>query len=101
MEDHAVSDDAARSEERRGGDEALAGPQPVLFFAPDKIRKRRSEWGPAELEARFAAGLAAFIQGSPWLTLVHHQGPQALLDAYAQILEGRARPEDGHIIRPA
>ena len=87
--------------ERRGGEAALEGPQPVLFFAPDQIRKRMGEWGPGELEARFHAGLAAFVADSPWLTLVRHQGAQALLDAYALILEGRARPEDGHIIRPA
>lgn len=87
--------------EDRGSGEALEGPQPVLFFAPDQIRKRMADWGPGELERRFGAALAEFVAASPWLNLVQHRGPEALLSAYADILEGRARPEDGHIIRPA
>jgi hypothetical protein len=82
-----------------GGPE-LVGPKPVLFFAPDQIRKRAGEWGPGEVERRFDAGLGAFVTASPWLNLVQHRGPQGLLTAYSEVLEGRARPEDGHIIRP-
>ena len=78
----------------------LTGPRPVLFFAPDQIRKRAAEWGPGEIETRFDAGLAAFVAESPWLNLVQHQGAEGLLAAYSDVLEGRARPEDGHIIRP-
>jgi len=82
-----------------GGD--LPGPTPTLFFAPDQIRKRAGEWGAAELEARFDAALRAFIAQADWLTLTHHTGPDALMATYADILEGRARPDEGHIIRPA
>ena len=87
--------------EQRGPGDEIVGPQPVLFFAPDQIRKRMGEWAPGELERRFAAGLAEFVAQNPWLTLIHHQGPDALLAAYAEVLEGRSRPETGHIIRPA
>lgn len=87
--------------EARGGGEALAGVAPVLFFAPDQIRKRSKEWGPAALQARFDEGLAAFVAENEWLRLVQHRGAQALLAAYHDVLEGRVRPEDGHIIRPA
>jgi hypothetical protein len=31
----------------------------------------------------------------PWVTIVNHQGPQALLAAYAALLEGRADPQHG------
>ena len=82
-----------------GGPE-LAGPRPVLFFAPDQIRKRAGEWGPGEIERRFDAALTAFVADSPWLNLVQHRGPEGLLTAYSDVLEGRARPQDGHIIRP-
>lgn len=79
----------------------LEGVQPVLFFAPDQIRKRAQEWGPAELDARFMTALQAFVAASPWLKLNQHVGADALLAAYHDVLEGRARPDEGHIIRPA
>lgn len=84
-----------------GGQVAIAGPTPTLFFAPDQIRKRMADWGPGEVETRFDAGLRAFVADSPWLNLVQHQGQQGLTDAYLMVLEGRVRPQDGHIITPA
>jgi hypothetical protein len=79
----------------------LAGVQPVLFFAPDQIRKRSAEWGPQAVTARFEQGLADFVAANAWLTLVQHQGAEGLKTAYSDVIEGRARPQDGHIIRPA
>jgi hypothetical protein len=79
---------------------AIAGPTPTLFFAPDQIRKRMSDWGPGEVETRFDAGLTAFVADSPWLHLVQHKGQQGLTEAYHMVLEGRVRPQDGHIITP-
>jgi NADPH:quinone reductase-like Zn-dependent oxidoreductase len=79
----------------------LAGVQPVLFFAPDQIRKRSAEWGPQAVTARFDQGLADFVAANPWLTLVQHRGAEGLKTAYSDAIEGRARPQDGHIIRPA
>lgn len=79
----------------------LAGVQPVLFFAPDQIRKRSAEWGPQAVTERFEQGLTDFVAANPWLTLVQHQGAEGLKAAYSDVIEGRARPQDGHIIRPA
>jgi hypothetical protein len=79
----------------------LTGVQPVLFFAPDQIRKRSAEWGPQVVTERFEQGLADFVAANPWLTLVQHQGQEGLKAAYSDVIEGRARPQDGHIIRPA
>ena len=76
------------------------GPTPVLFFAPDQIRKRAGEWGYEELEARFMSALRAFVADASWLNVQQHVGPEALLAAYHDVLEGRARPDEGHIIRP-
>lgn len=78
----------------------LPGPTPVLFFAPDQIRKRAGEWGYEELDARFMSALRAFVADATWLKVQQHVGPQALLAAYHDVLEGRARPDEGHIIRP-
>ena len=84
-----------------GGQVEIAGPTPTLFFAPDQIRKRMSDWGPGEVETRFDAALRAFVADSSWLNLIQHQGRQGLTDAYHMVLEGRVRPQDGHIITPA
>lgn len=78
----------------------LPGPTPVLFFAPDQIRKRAGEWGYAELETRFMAALRAFVAEAAWLNVKQHVGPDALVATYHDVLEGRARPDEGHIIRP-
>lgn len=91
---------ATHYDARAGAVEVLPGPAPVLFFAPDHIRKRAAEWGLAEIETRFDAALRAFVAASPWLTLVQHHGPQALEAVYRQVLDGRSSPELGHIIRP-
>lgn len=76
------------------------GPAPVFFFAPDRIRQRMKDWGPAELESRFAAALAAFVAGNPWLQLKHHAGPEALQGLYADLVAGQVAPDEGHIVRP-
>ena len=105
----ALGDSVARSvivgathwEAGGGGQVDMPGPQPVLFFAPDQIRKRMTDWGAGEVESRFDAGLRRFVSESAWLNLVQHQGQDGLLGAYHMVLEGRVRPEDGHIIQPA
>ena len=79
----------------------LTGVTPVMFFAPDQIRKRSAEWGQGVLDERFSAALATFIADNGWLNLVHHQGPEGLATAYHAVLEGKTRMQDGHIIHPA
>lgn len=78
----------------------LPGPQPVLFFAPDVIRRLASGGGAAAFFGGFEARMAAFVAANPWLKLVFHEGPEALQKVYADVLEGRATPDQGHIIRP-
>jgi len=80
--------------------DALPGPQPTLFFAPDQIRKRIGEWGAATLESRFDAAMREFVAANRWLRVVHHRGPEALLRVYAEVLEGRSSPDLGHIVTP-
>ena len=47
--------------ENLGGGGALPGPRPQLFFAPAQIKKRATEWGPAELQSRV---------GKAWLSIM-------------------------------
>lgn len=80
---------------------AVVGPQPVFFFAPDRIRQRMKDWGPQELNARFGAALGEFVAANPWLKLKHHTGPADLQALYAEVVAGRVSPDEGHIVRPA
>jgi NADPH:quinone reductase-like Zn-dependent oxidoreductase len=81
--------------------QSLSGPAPALFFAPDQIRKRMGEWGPSTFDQRFTQALKEFVADASWLKLRQHAGPEDLLAAYHDVLEGRARPDEGFIIRPA
>lgn len=76
------------------------GPKPALFFAPDQIQKRLKEWGPATFQQRYDEAFRAFVADNAWLKLRRHQGPEALQALYAEVLEGRVRPDEGHILRP-
>ena len=87
--------------EAMGGPPQTVGPAQVFFFAPDRIRQRMKDWGPAELDLRFAAGLKDFIAGNPWLSLKHHTGPDALQALYGDVVAGKVSPDEGHIVRPA
>lgn len=83
-----------------GGPPPSVGPTPVFFFAPDRIRQLMKDWGPGELDGRFAVALKEFIAGNPWLTLKSHVGPEALQAIYAEVVAGRVSPDEGHIVRP-
>ncbi len=83
-----------------GGPPQTVGPAQVFFFAPDRIRQRAQDWGMAELDARFRAALKDFIAGNSWMALKHHAGPDALKALYAEVVGGRVRPDEGHIVRP-
>ena len=85
------------------GSRDLAGPKPVLFFAPAQIKKRNAEWGADVLGQRLVAAWQAFTRQvstaqPPWLQVQHHKGPDAVARAYAQVLAGRADPRTGHIL---
>ncbi|HEY9219092.1 MAG TPA: DUF2855 family protein, partial [Phenylobacterium sp.] len=83
-----------------GGPPPQTGPAPVFFFAPDQIQKRSKELGPAEFGRRFDQGLRDFVADAGWLKLQHHRGAEALGAVYADVLEGRVRPDEGHIVSP-
>ena len=96
---HSIGVGLTHWDAERGAPPAT-GPTPSFFFAPDRIRQRMKDWGPEELDRRFNAELADFIAGNPWLALKHHVGPAALQAIYAEVVAGRVRPDEGHIVRP-
>ncbi|HUV09464.1 MAG TPA: DUF2855 family protein [Acidimicrobiia bacterium] len=80
-------------------DAALPGPEPVLFFAPDQVERRREDWGPGGVEERVGAALAEFIESARgWLKITEGRGEAAVGAAYLDVLEGRARPDEGIIL---
>jgi hypothetical protein len=89
--------------EELGGGKGLPGPRPVLFFAPAQIKKRHADWGAAGLSQRTEAAWGAFLAratdaAAPWITVVRGQGPQALEAVYRDLLDGRSRPQQGHVL---
>ena len=80
--------------------ESLPGPSPTLFFAPAQIKKRHSDWGPGELDKRVASIWSAFlIDVARWLKVSEGHGPKAVEAIYHEVLEGCAKPEQGHMAR--
>lgn len=86
-----------------GSGKGLCGPRPTLFFAPAQIKKRAADWGPAGLQARLAEAWQAFMQPvsdplHPWLQVVQGQGGKAVEEVYFELLDGRTRPAQGHML---
>lgn len=77
----------------------VPGPRPTFFFAPDQIRKRRTDWGPRGIEERFGEAWREFVpvvQG--WVDVAESTGPAGLQAAWLEVLAGRSDPRRGHVI---
>jgi hypothetical protein len=82
-----------------GGTENLPGPQPTFFFAPNQLSKRTKEWGQGAFDARLTDAWRRFVEWSgQWLNVVRGQGPEAVEDAYLELLAGRTDPSVGHVL---
>lgn len=82
-----------------GGDEDLQSAKPVFFFAPARIQQRSKDWGPGGFNQRLGEGWRRFEPASrAWLRVERGAGPAALERVYRELLEGRARPEVGHVL---
>jgi hypothetical protein len=81
----------------------LPGPKPTLFFAPAQVKKRHADWGPGGLEQRVAAAWQRFMRpvtdpANPWMRVIRGRGPQAVEQVVRQMLDGRAAPDEGHVL---
>jgi hypothetical protein len=77
----------------------LPGPRPTFFFAPDRVSKRRSDWGAAGLEQRIADSWHPYLDWvEGWLQVIHGSGPEALQSAYLDLLAGRIDPATAHVL---
>jgi hypothetical protein len=77
----------------------LPGAKPAWFFAPDQIRKRAREWGPGGIDTRFGAAWSGFVPKlDQWLDVTEGRGHAAVQQTYLDTLNGRVRPDQGHIL---
>jgi hypothetical protein len=80
-------------------DASLPGPEPVFFFAPDRLRKRARDWGREGIEPRVTEQWTGFVQGArKWLAVRHAAGAEAVQAAYADALAGRVPPDTGLVL---
>jgi hypothetical protein len=87
--------------EKMAGSGELPGPKPTFFFAPDRIKKRGADWGAADLDQRVTEAWHPFVEWADgWLEVIHGRGPEALEEAYLQVLDGKVRPAAGHVLSP-
>ena len=89
--------------EQLAGARDLPGPKATLFFAPAQVKKRSTDWGPAEFGQRLVAawhGFRAQVSdpAAPWLVVQHHRGAAAVTTAYAAVLGGQGDPRQGHML---
>ncbi|MFM7140961.1 MAG: DUF2855 family protein [Alphaproteobacteria bacterium] len=77
----------------------LPGPAPAFFFAPSQLEKRRAEWGPEGFERKLGESWREFLGFSDrWLRVVHGRGRADVERAWGEVLDGRAKPEEGHVL---
>jgi Protein of unknown function (DUF2855) len=98
---HSSAVGMTHHEEMEGGSD-LPGPQPSFFFAPTRMKKRRSDWSAADLDRRVTDAWHPFAEWTGgWLEVIHGQGPEALQAAYLEVLEGKVDPAAGHVLSPS
>lgn len=79
----------------------LPGPQPTFFFAPDRIVKRRADWGPGGMDQRVDAAWTSFLGSvDGWLDIVERTGPDELADTWLDVLDGRTPANVGYVVSP-
>ena len=86
-----------------GGGKGLAGPRPVLFFAPSQGKKRMADWGPQGFQDRLVGAWSAFLARArdparPWLQVVAGQGREAIESTYSALLDGKVPANEGRIL---
>ena len=79
----------------------LPGPQPSFFFAPDRVVKRREDWGAAGFEERVETAWDAFLASvAGWLTIVERRGADELEATWLEVVDGRTPPDVGYVVSP-
>ncbi len=96
---HSMAVGVTHWEDLGTGGGTLPGPVPAFFFAPDRVSKRSTDWGRAQLEQRVAEAWHPFCEWiAGQLEVVHDQGFEGLRTAYLDVLEGRVDARTAHVV---
>ena len=77
----------------------LPGAVPKLFFAPGQVQKRAAEWGGEGLQQHIGDAWQRFRNASVnWLHVKREAGKEAVERAYQDVLAGKAKPDEGHVL---
>jgi hypothetical protein len=81
----------------------LPGPEPVPFFVPTWIRHRNQQWTPEGVRRQVGEAWRQFVvtmldPSRSWMTIASGAGPDAVARTYDDVLAGRARPDEGHVL---
>lgn len=77
----------------------LPGPKPTLFFAPDHIKKLNQVWGPEGWQKRLSDAVASFLPTTDrWMKIVKGKGKADVERVYKAMVDGKAKPEEGHML---
>jgi hypothetical protein len=84
-------------------DTGLPGPPPKFYFAPNQIRKRNADWGPATLSERLNAAQLRFFEhilgaDPPWVGIVEGRGVDFARETIAALADGGGDPASGFVV---
>jgi Protein of unknown function (DUF2855) len=93
--------DARGANSAGGSGGEMAGPKPILFFAPDHAVATVQELGPKGFGEAVGASWKNFLRAVDGVVdLDERKGLDAAADAFVTTLAGQADPQKGIIIRP-
>ncbi len=76
------------------------GAPPIMFFAPDRVKHRMSEWGGEGFAKNLAARWLPFCEtAKTWLDIVESHEVTDLLKVYRGFLQGDASPANGYLFK--
>ncbi len=85
--------------ESRGLARDIAGPEPILFFAPDHIVALTKELGPEGFAKASGAAWREFIgEARGWIDVIREQGLNAVDNRWRELLAGEASARDGFVL---
>jgi hypothetical protein len=84
-----------------GGPKDMAGPAPIMFFAPDHAVALFKNLGPAEAGKQLAASWGHFLSAADGTVAIErHSGLEAARDTYCTMIGGNVDPAKGIVIEP-
>ena len=63
------------------------------------MKKRTADWGPGGLQQRVAVAWRHFMEPiGDWMRVVHGWGATDVERVYLEMLDGRTKPDEGHVL---